>query len=144
MHIRRALLENLQQQLKTLPGFAGVWIKRTGPKRTSYPSITLHAIDEDVKTNVETFGPDIPRDQDRKFLVAINGWVRGTIEEEKAEADMDEIAEAIEAVLVHPLDNFDMILTGTDFAVAEDEPEIHKVTLYYQLTYLTIERDATV
>jgi hypothetical protein len=136
MHIRRANLESLRNQLQTLPDFAGVWIQRIGPVRNSYPCITLYSESETVE--YLTFQPS-PRPQERTQTVSVNIWVRGTTDDEKAEIDMDNFALAVEAILSQPDKSSAMQLVATDFKVAEDEPELHVVTLTYHLNYFSTE-----
>lgn len=140
MHIRRNLLEQLRTQLQTI-GTGGVWIRRIGPPRNQYPCITLFSEQETVIT--ETIHPS-PRPQDRTLIVTVRAWVRGTVDDERAETDLDAIAEKIEAKLAKPASQQplcdDMVLIATDFAVDEEEPEIHTVSLTYQLSYQTDER----
>jgi hypothetical protein len=141
MHKRRALLEALQTQLKTLPGFAGVWIQRIGPVRNSFPCVTLYADAESVETMTIH---NQPRPQDRIITVSINAWIRGTVADEKAETDMDDAAVLIESIMTRPAGADDIQLIATDFKVSEDEPEIHVITLTYQISYNTVEFSATV
>ncbi|MGZ5000625.1 MAG: hypothetical protein ACXV7F_10010 [Methylomonas sp.] len=141
MHIRRAILEALRTQLKTLPVFAGVWIQRIGPTRNSYPSITLYADAEPVEYLTLH---QLPRKQERTLAVSVNVWVRGTANDEKAESDMDAFAVSIESVLAKPSQAADMVLVATDFKVAEEEPEIHVITLTYSVSYFSTEFSPTV
>ncbi|UOA08328.1 hypothetical protein [Methylobacter sp. S3L5C] len=136
MHIRRANLESLRTQLQALPDFAGVWIQRIGPVRNSYPCITLYSESETVE--YLTFQRS-PRPQERTQNVSVNIWVRGTTDDEKAEIDMDNFALAVEAILSQPDKSSAMQLVATDFKVAEDEPELHVVTLTYHLNYFSTE-----
>ncbi len=136
MHIRRAILESLRTQLQTLPDFAGVWIQRIGPVRNSYPCITLYSESETV--DYLTFQRS-PRLQERTQTVLVNIWVRGTTDDEKAEIDMDNFALAAETILSQPDKSSVMQLVATDFKVAEDEPELHVVTLTYHLNYFSTE-----
>ena len=140
MHKRRHILKALQTQLKTLTGFAGVWIQRTGPARNAYPGITLHAEEETVTTQVPGGYSSAPREQDRIVSVAINVWIRGTVDAEKTEDDMDAAAERIEPIITNDFDAADLILVATDFKVSEEEPEIHYMTLTYHITYYAVER----
>ncbi len=140
MHIRRNILEALRTQLQTLPGFAGVWIQRIGPTRNAYPCITLYAEAETVD-NIG-FQPS-PRPQERTLTIAVDIWVRGTVNDEKAESDMDSFAVAVEAVLTLPALANALQLHATDFKVDESEPEIHVVTLTYHLTYFSTEFSPT-
>lgn len=136
MHKRRALLEALQTRLKTLPGFAGVWIQRFGPSRLAFPSITLYADAETVETR--SIHPQ-PRPQQRILTVSINIWIRGSPNDEKAEVDMDAAALLVESVMICPAAADDILLIATDFKVSEEEPEIHVFTLTYQIAYQTTE-----
>lgn len=139
MHLRRNLLKALQNQLKTLSGFAGVWIQRTGPARNAYPSITLHAEEETVTTLTGDSYPQPPRDQNRIVSVAINVWIKGSQDGEKVEEDMDDAAERIEPIISNNFGASDVVLVATDFKVSEEEPEIHCLTLTYHITYYAIE-----
>ncbi|MGZ8927133.1 MAG: hypothetical protein ACXW03_01615 [Methylobacter sp.] len=141
MHKRRAILEALQTQLKTVSVFAGVWIQRIGPTRNNFPCITLYADAESSET-MTIHGQ--PRPQDRILTVSINAWIRGTADDEKAEKDMDDAAVLIESVMTKPAGADDILLVATDFKVSEEEPEIHVVTLTYQLSYHCTEFSATV
>ena len=141
MHKRRSILEALQTQLKTVSGFAGVWIQRIGPVRNAFPCITIYADAESVETMTIH---SQPRPQDRTLTVSINAWIRGTIADEKAETDMDDAAVLIESVMTKPSGADDIQLIATDFKVSEDEPEIHVVTLTYHITYNCTEFAATV
>ncbi|MDD4906656.1 MAG: hypothetical protein PHD39_10925 [Methylobacter tundripaludum] len=136
MHLRRYYLEALRTQLKTLAGFAGVWIQRIGPTRNSFPCITLYASQE---TNETLLIHPPPRAQDRVLTVSVCAWIRGTVDDEKAESDMDEAARLIESIMTIPANSDDIVLIATDFTVAEDEPEIHVVTLTYNLHYHSTE-----
>jgi len=141
MHIRRNILEALRTQLKTLTGFAGVWIQRIGPPRDSFPSITLYAEAETVEHL--TLHPT-PRPQERIITVAVSIWVRGVADDEKSEIDMDNFSAEVEAVLTQPTTANGMILIATDFTVSEEEPEIHVVTLTYHISYFSTEFNPTV
>jgi hypothetical protein len=134
-HIRRAILEALRTQLLTLPGFGGVWIQRIGP-RNMFPCITLHAETETVVT--ESIHPQ-PRPQDRSVAVAVNVWVRGTTDDERAESDMDAYALEIEQKLSKPSMADDIQLIATEFYVDEEEPEIHQLKLVYKIDYSSNE-----
>ncbi len=136
MHIRRAITLELQEKLKNQPAFAGVWIQRIGPTRNSFPCITLYAEAETV-TVVSIHNP--PRLQERTLTIAVNAWLRGTPDDEKVEADMDALAVLIESVITCPTLASDCLLVATDFKVAEDEPEIHVITLTYHISYFTPE-----
>lgn len=141
MHIRFALLEAIKAQLKTLPGFSGVWIQRIGPTRNAYPALTLYGDAESVDTL--TLHP-APRPQDRVLTVSVNAWIRGTADDEKAELDMNEASVSVEAVVRKPAMADDLVLVATDFTVAEDEPEIHVCTLTYHVSYSTNEFNLSV
>lgn len=141
MHIRRSILEALRAQLQTLPGFAGVWIQRIGPIRNAYPCITLYAEAETVDYLTLQLSP---RPQERTLTVAVNIWIRGAIDDEKPEIDMDAFALTVEGILTRPALATEMQLAATDFKVSEDEPEIHVVTLTYHLSYLSTEFSPTV
>jgi hypothetical protein len=139
MHIRRAFLVALRTQLKTLSGYGGVWIQRIGPTRNAFPALTLFADSETVDF-ATIHGP---RQQSRVLTVSVLAWIRGTPDDEKAETDMDAAALAIEGVLTAPTGALDLYLIATDFTVAEDEPEVHVVTLTYRLEYITTEFNPT-
>jgi hypothetical protein len=136
MHLRRYYLEQLQNQLNALTEFKGVWIQRIGPTRIAFPCITLYAEAETVDTL--TIHPQ-PRPQTRVLTVSINAWIRGSVDDEKAETDMDDAAVSIESVIEDPTGADDIILIATDFKIDEDEPEIHVCTLTYQLSYQSTE-----
>jgi hypothetical protein len=136
MHIRRAILEALRTQLKTLPDFAGVWIQRIGPVRNAYPCITLHAESETVEHITLQLSP---RPQERIITIAVNVWIRGTVDDEKAESDMDAAALLIESIVTTPPGSSGLMLVATDFKVSEEEPEIHVCTLTYHLSYFSTE-----
>lgn len=136
MHIRRAILKDLRDQLKAANFFTGVWIQRVAPIRISYPSITIHAESEEI----DYFGiHPLPRKQDRKLQVAINAWVRGTADDEKAEKDLDAAALIIEETIKQPELANGCMLVAIDFQIAENDPEVHIVTLTYHITYFSTE-----
>jgi hypothetical protein len=135
-HIRRAILEALRDQLLTLTGYGGVWIRRIGPPRNVFPCITLYAENENVTT--ESVHPQ-PRPQDRSVTVAVTVWVRGTIDDERAESDMDTHALEIEQKLSKPTHADDIQLIATEFYVDEEEPEIHQLKLIYKIDYSSNE-----
>jgi hypothetical protein len=136
MHYRRTYLLDLRTQLLTITGFAGVWIQRISPSRTAFPSITLFADQETLVT--ETIH-SAPRPQDRRLMINVRAWVRGVPDTEKAENDMDAAALAIEQKLRKPSGTDDMILMATDFGIDETDPEVHAVTLTYQIQYQSTE-----
>lgn len=136
MHKRHALLEALQTQLKTMGGFAGVWIQRIGPSRLAFPCVTLFVDAETVATL--TIHPQ-PRPQDRVLTVSVSAWIRGTVDDEKAEQDMDDAAVLIESVMTKPAAADDIVLVATDFNVDEIDPEIHVITLTYTIFYTSTE-----
>jgi len=141
MHLRRKILNDLATLLKGLTGFGAVRIQRVGPPKTIFPAITLYAEEESCQTL--TVHPQ-PRAQDRVLTVSINAWIRGTVDDEKAETDMDAAAVLIESVMSQPTNADDIVLVGTDFNIAEDEPEIHVITLTYHVSYHSTEKAATV
>lgn len=134
-HVRRGIITDLKTKLLTI-GYGGVWNTRTGPTRNSYPCITFFS--ETEQNENETFQLP-PRPQDRKLNVSIKVWVKGTVDVEKAETDMDAAAVAVEGVLTCPALATDIKLLDTLFEVAEEEPDIHSVTLNYQIDYITTE-----
>lgn len=144
MHIRRAILEDLKGQLKALVD-AGkvsvVLIQRAKPNRNTYPLINLYSENEQVD-NLQIH--DIARDQDRQLNVSIDGWIKGSPDDEKAEKAMDALALLIEQTLVRPANAEDFRLTGTDQQFADEELLLHTVTLTYQIDYSTIERNPTI
>ena len=145
MHIRRAILEALRTQLKTL-GYAGVWIQRIAPTRNAWPCITLYAEEEGVQTitgEVDQY-PIVPRSQTRIISVPINVWIKSTGDPEKVESDMDDASVAVEAVIVNTFGAADVLLVATDFKVVEDEPEINIVTLTYHISYYAEEQNPTI
>lgn len=143
MHIRRQFLEDLRAQLQQLP-VAGVWIRRIGPPRNQFPCITLYSEQETVETETIHMSP---RPQDRTLIITVQGWVYGTVDDERAELDLDAMAEKIETQLFNPSSPQqlcdDLALIATDFAVDEDEPQIHTVRLTYRISYQTEERQIT-
>ncbi|MBE0435702.1 MAG: hypothetical protein IBX56_07860 [Methylomicrobium sp.] len=139
MHKRRAILEDIRGQLKAAAGLNGCWIQR-GQRNAKYPHCTIFAESESVDT-LTIHAPARP--QDRQLTVAVVGWVRGLPDDERAEGDMDTVAEIIETVVSIPIDAEDSLLIGSDFEVSEDEPEIHLVKLTYQVSYMTNENDPT-
>jgi hypothetical protein len=141
MHRRRNILEFLATRLRTLSGYSVVRIQRAGSSRLAYPYITLYAESEECKTL--TVHPQ-PRPQDRALIVSVNVWIRGTVDDEKPETDMDNAAVDVESVMSKPTIADDIELIATDFAVAEDEPEIHVVTLTYRVVYTSTEYSLTV
>jgi len=143
MHIRRYFLEYIRNNLKTLPSpsFSGVWIQRIGPSRNSFPCITIYAESESVE-NLTVHAQ--PRPQERILTIAVNIWIRGTPDDEKAESDMDSAAVQVEAAMLNNMGADDVILVGTDFNVDEIEPEIHLCKLTYQISYNTREFNPTI
>lgn len=136
MHIRRAILEALQTQLKTLTTFAGVWIQRTPPKRIAYPCATLFA---DAETTETLLIHPQPRKQERVITVTVRAWVKGATDDEKVEVDMDAAAVLIESVMTTPANASDIVLAATDFDVVEEEPELNILTLTYHISYFAVE-----
>jgi hypothetical protein len=136
MHVRRAILNDLQTKLKTLSDYAGVWNTRIGPKRNAYPCITFFVDNE--QNEIETLQLP-PRPQDRKLNLSIKVWVKGTTDLEKVEIDMDAAAVSVEGVLSCPALATDIKLIETMMEVDENEPEIHSITFLYQIDYLTTE-----
>lgn len=143
MHIRRALLEDLRAQLKTLTGYGGVWIKRTEPTQNLARTITLFDDNEDVET-LTIHAPARP--QDRIVTVSVIGWVRGAVDSEKVESDMDDVAYEIENKLRRPTTTVggiqvcsDMVLVGSNKNVSEQQSDLSSITLSYRLDYQTIE-----
>lgn len=141
MHKRRGILEALRTQLKTLSGFAGVWIQRIPPSRLSYPCVTLYAVEETCDTLTIHLQP---RTTNRTLTVNVSAWVRGKADDEKAESDMDDAAVLIESIMAKPTYSDDIVLISTDFTVDETEPELHVVTLTYRLSYIATEYTPTV
>jgi hypothetical protein len=141
MHKRRAILEALRTQLQTLTSVGGVFIQRAAPKGR-WPCLTVVALEESVDT-LTIHSPARP--QDRTMKVAVSGWIRGTPDDEKAESDMDVVANAIETAMTCPTaaGAEDIVLLSTNFEVSEEEPEIHVVTLTFGLTYQTVEFNPT-
>ena len=136
MHIRRAIMLAIQANLQTLPDFGGVWIQRVPPSRNVFPSITLH----DNVESCETLGVGLqPRAQQRVITVEIDAWIRGTVDVEKAEIDMDEAALAIESQMTEFSLIQNLQLISTDKKFDETEPEIHVITLTYHIDYCTTE-----
>ena len=136
MHARRAILQAIRTQLKTIPGMGGVWIQRVPPVRVMWPCITLAADNESVETLTIHAQP---RQQDRIITVSINCWIRGTPDDEKVESDMDAAAVLIEQAMDSDFGADGCQLIATDFRVGEEEPEIHQLVLTYQLSYTTTE-----
>lgn len=135
MHKRRKILEDLQTQLKTVAGFAGVWIQRGAPSRNAFPGITLYADSE----TVEYLLIHQPNTLDRTLNVSIVAWIKGSPNDEKIEADMDKAAAAIETELVLPADALTIQLVSTDFNLLDDEAGPQTITINYSITYETIE-----
>jgi hypothetical protein len=135
MHFRRAILESLRAQLKSLPGYGGVWIQRSAPQRVAYPAITLFADNEtsDLITIHE------PREQERILTISIIVWIQGTPDGEKTDEDMDNAALDIERILRKPAKTLDFYLFSTDFQYSENDPEINAVTLTYKAEYVINE-----
>ena len=143
MHIRRALLESLRTQLKTLAGYGGVWIKRTEPTQNLAKTITLFDENEDVET-LSIHSPARP--QDRALLISIIAWIRGSIDNEKTEADLDAAALDIEMKLRAPTTAVsglqvctDMHLVGSNKQVSENQADLSSITLTYRIDYQTME-----
>ena len=143
MHIRRALLESLRTQLKTLSGYGGVWIKRTEPTQNLAKTITLFDENEDIETLLIH---EPARPQDRALLVSVIGWVRGAVDSEKIEADLDAVALDIETKLRVPTTAVgglqvctDMSLVGSNKQVSETQADLSSITLSYRIDYQTME-----
>lgn len=140
MHIRRTFLQALRMQLKTLLGYGGVWIQRSAPRRETYPAITLFSDSE----TVEIMSVHTPaRPQERSLTITVIVWLKGGPDFEKAEADMDGFALDIEQTVKLPAGADDIYLVSTEFQFAEDEPDIHAVSLTYKLDYNTVEFNPT-
>ena len=135
-HIRRAIIEDLQEKLKTLHGFTGIWNQRIPPSRNSFPCLTLFCESETAETVTIHHQP---RPQERILTVNINVWVLGSPDDEKPERDMDLAAIWIESILTTPELATDILLVATDFNISEDEPEIHCLTLTYHVSYFSTE-----
>lgn len=136
MHHRRVILEDIRGQLQAVTGLAGAWIQRIPPARIAYPCVTLNAESESVDT-VSIHNQ--PRPQDRTLLVAVQAWIRGTPDDEKAESDMEEAALLIETALRKPTNAQTIRLVSTDFEVSEEEPDLHVCRLSYEIKYITSE-----
>lgn len=133
MHIRRKFLEQIREQLKQgMPKVGGVWIQRIPQQRAAYPSITLYA--ETDEATLESIHQS-PRPQGRLVSLVVTGWVRGSPDDERAEREMDVLAEQIEAVVKAPAEANDLHLVTTEFQVDEEDVEIHTVNLSYLLSY---------
>lgn len=141
MHKRRSILEDIRAQLNALSYFSGVWIQRISPARVQYPSIMLFADSETVSTE-SIHG--MPRPQDRTLSVSVIARIRGAIDDEKAESDMDAAAETVEKAITLPAGANNIVLTATDFTIDETDPEIHEVRLTYQIGYYTDENAPSV
>lgn len=136
MHKRRQFLESIRTQLRNTSLFGGVWISRTGPARAVFPSVTIYADQETVET-LTIHAPARP--QDRVLIVAVTAWIRGTPNDERPDEEMDKSAELLESNVIKPTGADDMILIATDFEVDLEDPEIHAVTLTYQIRYTLTE-----
>lgn len=141
MHIRRLILQDLRTQLAALPEFNAVWIQRVEPARGGQRSITLHDESEEVDTLTVHAAP---RQQDRALIVVVTAWIRGSVDDEKVESDMDAAALSIETGLIVPSNALDMILIGTTKNVSEDTPDLSSISLSYRIDYLTTERNPAV
>ena len=141
MHLRRKIIEELQEQLKTLPSVGKVRNQRLAPKTVAHRDIILY--DTEENTDALTVHSQ-PREQDRALTIIVTAYILGQLDDEKVERDMDEIALDIETVMDCPIDADDIRLLGTDKTVAEDDPSINMVTLTYRLEYNTVEFDAEV
>jgi kynurenine formamidase len=136
MHPRRAILEDLRDQIKASGYFSGCWIQRVPPSRIAWPCVTISADSENVETLTIH---SRPRPQDRGLSVSVTAWVLGSQDDEKAERVMDEAAEALEMLITDPSKTETMELVDTSFIVDEEDAEIHRVILSYRITYLTLE-----
>jgi hypothetical protein len=137
MHIRRLFLEDLRTQLKTLPNYGGVWIQRCVPTRGSFPAITVFSDNETQEFN--TIGP--VRCQNRYLTVSVIVWIRGSVDDEKIEIDMDNASLDIEQKLRTPTGADDFYMVSTDFQYSEEDGDLSAVTLTYKLEYSTNEFD---
>ncbi len=138
MHIRRKLLDQIKAQLKAVTEFAGVWNQRSPPIRAAYPCITLYSVDEEID---QALIHVLPRCLDRNLDVSITVWIKGTPDDEKAEIDMDTMAELVEQVVKCPDLADRCTLKRTDFILDEEEADVHAISLNYQLVYETQEND---
>ncbi len=135
MHARQTILQTLKAQLKTANYFPVVLNQRVLPARIQYPAVTFYAENEDVETALV----HPVRVQERVLNVSIVVWLRGSANDEKPETDMDKAAEVVEKAVVLFGGIDDIKLLSTDFTVDEDEPEIHAVSLNYQISYCVDE-----
>lgn len=135
MHKRRVILNDIRDQLDSLPYFGIARIQRIAPSRESFPSITLFAESE----SVDHISNAIPRSQLRVLTISVIAWLNNAQDDEKTELDMDQYALEIEGALTKPSHAEDIHLVSTDFLFAEDDTAINALTLTYKITYLTTE-----
>ncbi|MBA4152483.1 MAG: hypothetical protein C0509_07975 [Acinetobacter sp.] len=139
MHKRRRIIDDIKGQLKSSGQFGGVWTQRT-PPRSNYPAVNIYAESETTQTE---YAQQAPRLQERTLILAVECWVKDSNVDEKAERDMDAMADIIEQILMRPADALDSSLISTAFAVDEDDPGLIVLTLNYQIDYCTVENNPT-
>lgn len=144
MHQRQAILEAIKANLSTIKSFQRVRITRQATSAAIgnvFPAITLFPASE--TTDTLTIHRQA-RPQERVLLVSVRGWVLGTVDVEKAESDMSIVSARIESAMTNQITGInDVLLLATDFEVAEDEPQIHIVTLNYRVDYFINEMSQT-
>lgn len=137
MHKRRAILQDLKSQLVDSGQFAAVYIQRI-PPRQAYPVINLYMDSETVQSSVVQW-PD--RLQERTLTVSIECWFRGNNIDEATETNMDRFSEAIEQIIMQPAAASEITLISTTPSVDETDPELHYMTLTYQVEYETYQNN---
>jgi hypothetical protein len=136
MHIRRKILEDIRTQLKVLSDVGGVWIQRVVPNRAAYPAVTIYSESERVEIlTIHT----TPRPQERVLVVSVVVWINGSVDDEKTESDMDQLALLVEQTVRTPINAIDCYLTATSFQFSEDDTSLSAVTLTYNVIYETLE-----
>jgi len=132
VHKRRQIIENIRTKLKTMPNIGGCWIQQVPPKRIAWPCLTLHA-DNETNNPLTIHEPD-----DERFInLQVTAWIRGTPDDERIDAEMDKMGLAIEKLMNEDFGASSCRLIQTDFITDQEEPEIHQLTITYQIIYYT-------
>lgn len=138
-HKRRALLNDLRNQVLGINRFAGCWIQRKSPSRNAWPSVTIYF--ESEQAEITTIHA-APRNQLRTLLVGISVWRLPSQDAEQVEIDLDADSLAIESALHSPSAADDCRLMSTDVLIAENDQgdiELYELKLTYQIIYRTNE-----
>jgi hypothetical protein len=139
MHVRRRLLTDIKNQLKSIPDFSRrAWNQRQSPKN-QYPCATVYAVSEPV--SIESIN-EAPRSQQRALTIHISIFIKATQDDEKLECDIDNYTHLVESTIKAPIGVTDLRLLDTIFPeVFQDEEklEVAEVVMVYMLGYDTTE-----